>query len=214
MIKRLALSGMLRSGKDYVALKAGYKIFSFAEPIYAICKFMHGSCDKSRTDHRRTLQTVGQWGWGCHDENSSPDTTERFLFSRWIREHGHEIPGYTAVDWTSFGYDKQFWVKILLKAVNESREPRIAVVNCRYPHEREPLLTAGFEPYLVTCWHSTRVLRNGGPIPDSVNNDISETYARVLQRELPDDHVIWNDTTGVPEGTQYLTVDQFIELSK
>src|SRR4051812_18700276 len=102
MIKRLALSGQLKSGKDYVANQCGYTVVGFADPIYALVKVLLGTSDKNIPGVRRMLQLVGQWGRGIVSEEY-PLTLERASTTKWIKYTGAVAmpPGtrYEGVNW-------------------------------------------------------------------------------------------------------------------
>lgn len=232
MIKKLALSGQLRAGKDYVAKLCGYPIVGFADPIYKVVEFLTGTSDKSVPGIRELLQKVGQWGWG-HVSPEYPWTIERVMAIEAIRTaHAqwkicHSYPTenpyphpfgeeFSDVDWSKYGThhpEKDFWVKILLKRAEKLE--RIANVNTRFDHEREPLRLAGFEHYHVMCSEKTRMERLAGePVDPKTLNDLSEQFAMRMNTTMPENRIIWNDSEPMPEGRQFLTVDQFVELAK
>lgn len=215
MIRRLALSGLLCSGKDYVAEKAGFEIESFAKPLYALARYFFGTDDKTIPEIRRFMQIVGQWGWGAADEKY-PYSMERALMVGLLRCDGATIIGMSEYQWHQFGASSDFWVRGLLARIERpfSRHLRIAVTNVRYEHEIEPLKAAGFEHFVIACTHGERERRNGKPISHDVNEDISEAFARRCLGEYPDNQIIWNDSWPMPAGKKYLTVDQFVEIAK
>jgi hypothetical protein len=210
MINRLALSGKFCVGKDFVANACGFRVLSIAKPMYNICSYFFGSCDKTRADHREFLQTIGRWGWGYSDAGEYPVTPERAVFCDMMRRHGREISGLwnVDIDWSLFGLRKDFWIQILLKTFNN--ENMIAVTNVRYEHEVTPLVKAGFSRYLVCASEETRARRNGGLIPKTVASDLSERFADHLEKEYPDDKIIWNDDAPMPTGHRYLLLQEFV----
>jgi imidazoleglycerol phosphate dehydratase HisB len=215
MAARIALSGLLFSGKDYVAEAAGLVPISFAEPMYKICEYLFGFCDKTLPDHRAFLQTIGQWGWGCHDSEKAPHNVVRGAFILLMRRFGSAITSMSEIKWDRFGKDKTFWVDALLSRVRNSySDTDLAVTNCRFPHELGPLKEAGFKHFLVRCSEKTRIARHGGPIPDKNNFDISEQMARDLASTMRDDHIIWNDDNPIPAVYSYLTVEEFVKWVK
>jgi len=215
-IHRLALSGLFRSGKDHIAELAGYQILSFAEPMYRVVEHFDpsGICDKDRPDHRSFLQRIGQWGWGAIT-NDYPLTPERVAFCELLRVEGKKIPGAKYVRWEEYGTRKDFWVRTLIRRLEEfdSRDP-VAVTNVRFAHEAMPLATEGFEHYLVMCTEGTRAHRNGGSLPEATKNDLSEQYAQRLATTLPDDRIIWNDDVQTADSGRYLSVQEFLEIAK
>jgi len=154
VIRKLAVSGQLRAGKDNIAELCDYVKFGFADPMYDLARYFFGDQPKDQT--RRFLQFVGQWGWGKVDNDVFRLTPERAVFVDLIRRHGHEMVDlveYNHVRWFNFGRTKSFWVDIFLDRVENAlkKEPdmKIAVVNVRFEHELEPLIAAGFEHYHV-----------------------------------------------------------------
>ena len=230
MIKKLALSGQLRAGKDYIAGLCGYPIVGFADPIYKIVQHLTGSSDKTVPGVREMLQQIGQWGWG-HVSKEYPWTVERALLVQYVRRvhaewkekcritqliHDHPFgDDFSWVDWSQYGAhhpNKDFWVKILLQRAE--REDRVANVNTRFDHELEPLRLNGFQHYHVRCSEETRLERLGGEAVDPKTlNDLSEQFALKCNDTMPDERIIWNDHRPMPEGKQYITVDQFKQLA-
>jgi hypothetical protein len=214
MIQRLALSGLLRAGKDYVAEQAGYKIFSFAEPLYALCRHAFGSCDKANPDHRRFLILTGQWGRDEHNDET-PDSVERACFTIMARRYGGLMTNMAEIRWSEFGTRKDFWIQAMIQRLtNEGRDQRAAVTNARFANETAALKQCGFAQYLVACSKITRIERNGGPISEEIDNSHSERYARELYESLPDEQIIWNDHRPMPPDRKFLTVPQFLEIAR
>ena len=220
MIKRLALSGLIDSGKDHVAERAGFAVVSFAEPMYRLCERLFGSCrykEPAFIDQRKFLQTIGQWGWGHHDRETCPHDPLRGAFTMLVRLHGSAMTAMSEVNWGQFGLSKTFWADALIARIRTMEldvpAARHAVTNCRFEHEREPLRRAGFEHYLVLCTEETRERRHGGPIPREINFDISEQFARDLANEFPDPQIIWNDDAPMPADHRYLTTDEFVSIA-
>lgn len=231
-IQLLALSGRLRSGKDYVAETCGYKIMGFADPMYLIAQHYFGTSDKAAPGVRAFLQAVGQWGWGVASEVYA-FTPERAAIIEQIRRYGCDIvapaaPIFDGVDWSQFGRRQDFWVQIFLTRVRRELasfpDTRIAVVNVRFNHELEPLKAAGFEHYHVMCAEQTRRLRieaAGGVYDEATDNDSSETFARDCDTYHPRRLVIWNDEecrmpgycTGDFYRKPFLTLNEFRKLS-
>ncbi len=212
MITRLALAGRFKAGKDYVAILAGFKILSFAEPMYRLFEYRFGPCDKRLPDVRRWLQMIGQVGWGHHDPND-PDynfSFSRFLMIDWVRKHGYEATGMEA-NWSQFGQSQTFWVDILIRRLKTFAEnTQVAVTNLRFEHEWQALRDHGFKRYLVMCDEATREARNGGPIPQATDNDRSEEYAKELADRLPAKQIIWNATP--PKSyADMLTIAEFVK---
>ena len=219
MINRLALSGRMRAGKDHVAKTCGYKIVSFSQPIYWLLEAYCGTSDKRYPGIREMMQKVGQWGWGSVSQQY-PITFERIGFTNWVRFKLHDYhgayPSLSGINWFQYGNQKDFWVRILLDRVAKlSPTEKVAVVNVRFDHELAPLRDAGFSHYHVYCEESTRRSRFGDePFNESEQLDESELFAVQQKVLLPDDRVIWNDHNPVPPGKAYITIGQFIELTR
>lgn len=230
MIKRLALSGQLRAGKDYIAQLCNYPIVGFADPIYKVVFHLTGTRDKTVPGVRDMMQKLGQWGWG-HIDEKYPWTPERALTIRYIRQlhadwkENIRIGGQTPhpfgdefafVDWFQYGArhpNKDFWVKILLARVDNM--DRVANVNTRFEHELEPLRDNGFEHYHVMCSEETRRERMGEKEAANLNtlNDKSEQFALWCNENMPQYRTIWNDHRPMPCDKHYMTVEQFVELA-
>lgn len=214
--QRLAFSGLLKSGKDYIAEQLKYQTLSFAEPLYEICRYCFGSCDKNNPRHRRFLQWVGQAGWGCHDEKHCPDDFDRAAMTILLRREGSAIWNHPC--WDGFGRRADFWVVDLLSRLEAfHKNDNVVVTNVRFRHELVPMQAAHFHHYLVACSERTRRERfwrtptkAAIPIPEEIDKDASEELARQLLKELPDERIIWSDHRPMPKGKTYLTVEQFI----
>ena len=232
MIAKLAVSGQLRVGKNYIAERCEYPIIGFADPIYKIVEYFTGTSDKNVPGIREMMQKIGQWGWGKLDAEY-PFSVERGLFVRAVREvhtvykarrvlnncscacepphpFGNE---FKDVDWYGYGAGQQdFWVQIML---NRSRTmERVAVVNTRFQHELQPLAASGFQHFHVMCSEETRRRRMGNEAFNAKTlNDTSEQFALWCNTNLPDWQIIWNDDAPQPSGKQYTTVDQFVKLA-
>lgn len=212
---RLAMSGLLKSGKDWIAERICYTPVSFAEPLYAICKYCFGSCDKNNPRHRKFLQFLGQAGWGCHDDQHCPDDLHKAALTILLRREGPAI--WNHKNWDDFGRCSAFWVSDLLDRVeNFHAHDKVVVTNVRFPHELEPMKAEGFEHYLVMCSERTRRERywndpakSGIPIPEAIDFDTSEAMARALVETMPSNRIIWNDHRKVPKGAAYLLAEDF-----
>lgn len=228
MIQRLAVSGQLRAGKNWIAEQCGYPTIGFADPIYRIAEYLSGTSNKADPGVRDLMQKIGQWGWGKLDQ-SYPVSVDRALLTKLIRE----FPTYNVVDspvhqqlakthpvgeefawvnWKEYGTRKDFWVAIMLNRA--AKMTKVAVVNTRFQHELEPLAAHGFEHYHVLCSESTRLSRLAGETADAkTQNDTSEHFALWCNVNLPDHHIIWNDEhQPIPPGKQYWTLNQFKEF--
>ena len=221
-MKKFALSGLMFSGKDFVADTAKLKKLTVAGPIYELAKSLTGvGRDQPNTPGLRALwQSIGQWGWGSISAQY-PLTAERALLTRDIRNHGHEMaPSYAWVEWHKYGTRKDFWIATMLHDLaarpDEDFEGYNGVVmsSTRFRHELEPLKANGFEHYLVACHEDTRRARMaaaGCNYSERELNDESERMSLDLLTELPRHRIIWNDDwTNMPEGA--LTIQEFVSI--
>lgn len=213
---RVIFTGRLRAGKDHVAQILGLKPLGFAEPLYAACSALLGSCDKSLPAHRRLLQLLGAWGRGTSLEGEyelglplQKDVAE--LFQKHPEKILDEAHLKLPVDWTLFGRRADFWIIVAqAKAktiLRENPEVRIAIPNGRFPNEVEAFQKIGFLHLHVTCSEETRRSRPGGNVSAEAENDVTEAYAKELDYSLLGPTVIWNDPgKPVPDGKGYLPV--------
>jgi hypothetical protein len=232
---KLAFSGLMYSGKDHVAGQAGCTVVSASEPLARLARHLFGTDDKTIPSIRQFMTTVGQWGWGAQDRHGSPYTCERALFAEWARQRGAEVTrlGEPAM-WWQFGRRPDFWLMLMEHRLREEPEfagvKRLAMVNCRFPHDRRALEATGWRHYLVACTDNTREQRLGRPFTNHERNDISEVYARAWSGRdsfpphlaadwegeacLPASRVIWNDAADTRYVGEYrygsLTVPEFV----
>ncbi len=198
MIKRLALSGQLRTGKNWVAEFCGYPILGFSDPIYKIVEHFCGTYDKNVPGVRSLMQKIGQWGWGKIDDDY-PWTVERFGMD------------FEWVNWTEFGKRNDFWVNIMLTRARHF--DKVAVVNVRFEHEIVPLVENDFVHYHVMCSEKTRKERmKKEKFSKATLNDASEHFALQCNKSLPPSRIIWNDTRPMPK-KRFLTVSDFKKIT-
>jgi hypothetical protein len=230
-----AFSGLMYSGKDFVAKYSKLNVASIAEPIYELCDYFNSTRNKSVPGIRRWMQLIGQWGWGHVDEEYLVNV-ERGVITDLIRRFGKQMTkNFGFVDWTEFGKRNDFWINILLlrtgltgtvnrrlgqlrlfESGTEDDPLNIAVTNARFDHELSPLVNAGFSHYHVRCTEESRrerMLQLGYQVKETDANDHSEQMAIRLNADMPDHRVIWNDHRPMPEGRQFLSLDAFMELS-
>jgi hypothetical protein len=214
---RIAFSGRLRAGKDFSAAQSGLAIVGFADPIYVICRHFTGSADKAIPGMRPFMQAIGQWGWGAINEKY-PITPERLMWIDKIRHQGPDIfrnePLFQKINWDDYGRVRTFWVDIMLNRPdmrdNTYAKTGVGIVNARFDHEFAPLIAAGFRHFHVQCSNETRLSRIEH-YDAAADTDTSEQMAIRLDREAPDNIVIWNDTAPQPSGRELWTVDGFCE---
>lgn len=227
----VVFSGRMFAGKDYVAAQAGLPTKGFSDPMYQLTEYFFGTTDKTAPGIRQFLQRLGQWGWGCLNEDC-PATPERASLTHAIRTHGKEMTkDYAWVDWSEYGRRQDFWVNICLTCLGlvgtrftpdepgslfPCRQPKaVAITNARFMHELKPCRSAGFNHYHIRCTEETRRERmemRGYKFNENADNDVSEQLAKQFDSDLPDNTVVWNDTRPAPTGRSYLTVDRFVGL--
>lgn len=232
-VEKLFLTGRLKSGKDYVAAKAGAVIFGFADPIYVLATHYLGVTvnateGKDIPGVRAFLQTVGQWGRGVVNE-AYPMSVTRALFGKQLqRDLGDGVFSDMGVDWTGYGKDPNIWLNSCIVRANAflATNPgvRIAITNCRFGNEFQRLQAEGFEHY--HCMTSPKTwatrLAESKLTPESPSvRDTSEQLAAKLDQSVikqlsaqkagPMLKAIWSDPT-VPKPSQRLhTVESFLQ---
>ncbi len=221
-MKKIGLSGLLYSGKDFVAAAAGMATIGFADPIYQLVEHVTGTASKTAPGNRRLMQKLGQWGWGYTSPH--PDYTwdiSRYTLVELIRTNGYQMTkDFAWVDWQNYGKRQTFWADILLRRVEimEAREdaPKaLAVVNVRFPHEHQPLADAQFSRFHIMCTEETRqerMIKDGYQQTQDELVDASEQFAMHLNKTCPGDMVIWNDHRPIPSGCNFLTVAEFCTI--
>jgi hypothetical protein len=85
-----AFSGLMYSGKDFVAKYSKLNVASIAEPIYELCDYFNSTRNKSVPGIRRWMQLIGQWGWGHVDEEYLL-SVERGVITDLIRRFGKQM---------------------------------------------------------------------------------------------------------------------------
>ena len=194
---RIALSGVMGVGIDYVAKNLDCVIFGFADPMYDLAVEMLGTSDKSVPGVRKFLQTIGAWGRG-DVTLECPLSVERALFVERMRHSGY----------TRFGKDSNYWVRQCLDRIAQSAEPRIAVTNARFANEAKALSDAGFQLLHAVCHADTLASRRQalGYTDTSTFTNVSEAMAMEFDRRffadepLPEGYkVYWNDPGLRPE---------------
>lgn len=220
---KIALTGRLRVGKDYVANAAQGTILSFADPLYALGEYLvgRGVEYKDRDPFLREFyQKIGQWGRGDVNEQY-PLTMERALFTAWVLQgHANKVAPY--VDWEKWGSGGDIWLDALLRRAAQVEDSRIFVTNCRYKNEYDALLADGWDHWHVICSRQTyeeRLRLVNMSINDKRLLDQSERLAGALDSAVinmikqepvgPKMKVIWNDARPSP-CDRLQTVDQFM----
>lgn len=218
---KFAFTGRLKAGKDFVASALGLKIEGFADPLYAVLKHFFNTTNKDVDGARAFLQRVGQWGRGF-TSSAYPLTTDRAIFCEFMRHQQIKSLTGFGVDWSQFGFDPDLWVKALLSRVMDGR--RVAVVNVRFPNERDTLKAAGWSMFHVMCSKATWAERlvAAGLSPDSpAVNDESEQLAVSIERYVLTQiatkqpggklRCVWNDHRPCPS-PRLITLEEFKTL--
>ena len=217
--RTFAFAGRLYAGKDYVAEQAGLKKIGFADPMYEIAKYFHGTTDKSAPGIRRFLQLIGQWGWGHTDPDCSDYhyTVERANMTGLVRTLGREGAFQGFPDeighWRNYGLDRSFWVNILDRRLREMTEDA-AIVNIRFEHEIGYAKSRGIPVYLVWVSKETQLERlaaHGVELTEKELKDKSEQFCEQLRYTLPAENIIWNDHRPM-EDSRFLSVEDFVNL--
>jgi len=233
--RSLLFSGRLASGKDYVAEKAGAKIFSLPDPLYAVASHLFGvevtsTKNKDLPGMRAFLQYLGQWGRN-EVNDKYPYTPARAVFVQMIRSlgvHSQSKAFCPSVDWSSFGFDNEIWVKACATRIEGVREhdaavKRVAIPNLRFEFELKYFRERGFDHYHIMCsaetWAERLVKKNLKPESKELN-DISEQLAIHLDRDVAKKtkaqpvgnklKVIWNDPRPCPSARLY-TLNEFLQ---
>lgn len=233
----LLLSGRLATGKDYVAEKAGARVFGFADPLYAVASYFFGvevtaTQNKDLPGMRAFLQYLGQWGRGEVNEKY-PYTPARAVFVQMVRSLGVHSGSHkfsSSVEWASFGIDKDIWIKACEYRITSFRrdEPnsRVAITNARFENELRHFRDASnFDHFHVMCspetWAERLAKKNLKPESKELQ-DVSEQLAIHLDRDVVNKirtqkvgnklKVIWNDHRPCPSARLY-TLNEFLQAT-
>lgn len=219
------MTGRLRRGKDHVMTKFGYNIQAFADPLYALCSYFFGQCDKKQPGVRKFLQLVGQWGRGTVNEQY-PLTPTRAMFITMVRTLADSFPKNQHVSWQEFGFNENIWNDALISRANalithEAEVNRVGVSGCRFENEYRKLEANGFTHYHVMCSAETwaKRLATVGLKPTSPEvNDYSENLAIALDNDAlqsirlkpqgPKLRVIWNDEFVKSPSPRFYTLNE------
>jgi hypothetical protein len=240
--RKYALTGKLRTGKDYISEQCKGTILGFADPMYQIGQALFGIGVEGKDDPKKNLRPfymkLGEWAKGRVDENH-PITMERASFTMLMRALGSEICDMP-VDWASFGKNENIWLECLLgrsfilsgeAGHHDPDEPffpecDIFVTNVRYKFELEELRKNDFEHFHNMCSEPTyieRLRQVGIALGDQRLKHVSEMLAGELDRQVyhilrlhpsgPKLQVIWNDVRPCPSDRLF-TIDEFKDYVK
>lgn len=203
----LVCSGRMCSGKDYVAIKAGYECVSIAEPLYRLASFYLGTKDKKVPEVRAFMQALGAWGRGEEGPDSAGGIPREKVFSD-VRNSGAKMTGLDAVDWENFGTKKTFWLNSAADVAEKlaGQGVKVAITNARFPEELEELKNRGFRHVHVMCTEAARLNRAGREYNPSIDEDTTEKMAIGLNdivrekggKSAGNGIVVWNDLEPIP----------------
>lgn len=223
--RKVLFTGQMKSGKDYVALAAGFQILSFAAPLYALLDYFFGVTEQTKDSPgaRSFMQLVGTWGRGDISQ-SEPISPERAVFTRMIIALGQAgvLPMGDTVDWSSFGKDRDIWLKACLKRADvilRDPEAKVAVVNGRFKNEIEAFDAAGWTRFHVMASElALKQRREKDRVPSSTLQHSSEELARALDKssiavaqrtKKPKINVVWNDPSAGRISSKFYTLKEF-----
>lgn len=216
----LVCSGRMCSGKDYVALAAGYRCISIAEPLYRLASFYLNTSDKKIPEVRAFMQALGAWGRG-EDGPPSCSGRTREQVSREVRDKGAEMTGLSEVKWAEYGTTKTFWLSSAARVAETLAEKgdNVAITNARFPEELDELKRRGFRHVHVMCTEASRLNRAGREYNPAIDEDTSERMAIDLNERvynggagaLPGSAVVWSDYEPAPH-PGLISVQSFVQL--
>lgn len=225
----VALTGRARAGKDHIAKLLGLETLSIADPLYEICTYFLGSCNKDLPQHRRFLQLLGAWGRG--ERTKGPESLpNRKDITKEIRKSPQKVAPSTfaetkgKVDWQKFGKNASFWLEITKARVQniiregkkKGKTTKLAIPNIRFTNELRAFEKLGFLHLHVVCSEKTLKDRRGKGVNTKNDNDITENFAKKLDLKMVGPQVIWNDPhLPPPDGRGYTiakNITQAIDL--
>lgn len=203
---KIALTGKLRIGKDYVATKSGGQIIGFADPLYKIGEKLTGYDDTHKDAVpflRKLYQTIGQWGRGEVNEQY-PWNMERAIFTALVKSDLFRdlCPEVNFDSWGS----PDIWLNSLVTRAEQLDGNRIFCVNVRFKNELDHLVAGGWDHWHIACSRQTyeeRLRDVAMSVNDPRLRDVSEQLAGLLDNSVvntiktepvgPKLKVIWND---------------------
>jgi hypothetical protein len=222
----IALTGRARAGKDHIATLLGLETLSIAEPLYEICAYFLGSCNKDLPQHRRFLQLLGAWGRGEKTKGPKYLPTRKDI-TKEIRKYPQKVAPKTyaetkgRVKWQKFSRNAGFWLEItkarvqnmIREAKNEGKTLKLAIPNIRFTNELRAFQKLGFLHLHVICSDKTLKARRGKGVNSKNDSDITEAFAKKLDTKMVGPQVIWNDPNfPPPEGKGYTMAKNVVEL--
>lgn len=223
--KRLAFTGRMKAGKDYIAAQCGAEVIGLGEPFHRLLDFYFGVRNKDACGARKFMQTVGQWGRGVISEEY-PVSPERAVFCDNLRVAGSagvfvDDPVLATVEWEGFGRNTDIWTEaVITRAKQVPPDQRVVITGVRFEEELSALRAAGWEVWHVIASPHTirrRMERAGLKESDAdVALDPSERLAlaldsEVLRRPLGLDlRCVWSDERVWKPSNRILSVDDFV----
>lgn len=221
----VALTGRARAGKDHIANLLDLKTLSIADPLYEICAYFLGKCEKDLPHHRRFLQLLGAWGRGETTKGPKylPNKKE---VTKEIRKNPQIVAPKTygetkgRVNWEKFGKNAGFWLEITKARVQnyikqekkQGNSPRLAIPNVRFTNELRAFEKLGFLHLHVVCSQESLKARRGKGVNTKNDNDITEAFAKKLDLKMVGPQVIWNDPHfPPPEGRGYTIAENLTQ---
>jgi hypothetical protein len=215
----IALTGRARAGKDHIAGLLGLETLSIADPLYEICAYFLGSCNKDLPQHRRFLQLLGAWGRGERTKGPKNLPNRRDI-TKEIRKTPQIVAPKTfsetkgRVNWEKFGKNAGFWLEItkarvqniIREAKKQGKTPRLAIPNVRFTNELRAFEKLGFLHLHVLCNDKTLRSRRGKGVNTKNDNDITEAFAKKLDLKMVGPQVIWNDPNFPPPAGRGYTI--------
>jgi hypothetical protein len=216
--RKIAFTGRLKSGKDFLASAIHATTLGFADPIYFLLEQFHGVTNKDAHGAREFLQTTGQWGRGLVD-GEHPLTFERGLFNAWVRSL--HLEQQFLVDWDTFGENENIWLDAAVRRA-EKCEGRVVISNVRFNNEVVGLKNAGWAIFHVMCSQPTWKARlDAAGVKPGATRDVSEQLAAAIDqdvfRKLSKGRLgsklrcVWCDDKVACPSPRLFTVDEFVK---
>jgi len=216
----LVCSGRMCSGKDYVALKAGYECVSIAEPLYRLASFYLGTKDKKIPEVRAFMQALGAWGRGEEGPAEAGGISKEKVIKD-VKNAGGKMTGLTAVDWENFGTRKTFWLNSAADVAEKlaGEGIKVAITNARFPEELEELKKRGFQHIHIVSTEVARLARAGREYIPEIDENSTELMAMQLNDAVKKNGAegvqggiaIWNDLEPIPY-PGLITVQSFVQM--
>lgn len=231
--RKIAYTGRLAAGKDYVAARTGATLLGFADPMYAVASYFFGvevtaTQNKDLPGMRQFLQILGQWGKNIINEQY-PLTPARACFVTMMRSLGAmaKFEGFE-VNWDDYGKSNSLWTDALVRRAEKieaagTADTKLGVTNVRFQVEYDALVkTGGWTHFHIMCSPQTWAKRLASKklTPQSKElNDISEQMTIAMDKSVMDAlrkpggakiRCVWNDDEVKPPSPRLFTVAEFL----